>query len=493
MQRLNPALLDELKSIRQPNYPRDELRPGIVHLGIGAFHRAHQAFYTEQVLNEGGGDWGIIGCSLRSDQVREQLAPQDGLYTLLQRGTTNDRQIIGVVQKVLVGPEDPQAIIDAIAEESIKVVSLTVTEKGYCHHPATGALNQDHPDIQHDLSHPLFPKSAVGYIVAGLERRRRDGRPGVTLLSCDNLPNNGRVLQAVITDFAQRSNPGLIAWIAQNVRFPCTMVDRIVPATTPEDIQCLEREYGYTDEAMVVAEPFSQWVIENDFAASRPPWEKVGALLVADVAPYENLKLRLLNGSHSALAYTGYLAGCNTIYQVMQNPTLAALCQRFMGLAASTLGAPEGFDIDAYQADLVERFANPGLAHRTWQIAMDGSQKLPQRWLDTLRDLLKQGEDTRLLSLAIAAWMRYISGENEDGNAIEVVDPMHDVFVQISQKHGVDRAAYVQALFHLKPIFGEDLASNKRLTSEVTELLKSIDECGVLTTAERVLLEPIHQ
>lgn len=489
MARLNNKLLQQLKQIEQPRYDREQLQPGIVHLGIGAFHRAHQAFYTEQVMNQVGGQWGIIGCSLRSNTVSQQLAPQDGLYTLLQRGAHNHPQIIGSVVQVLVGPEDPQAVIDAVAAETTKIISLTITEKGYCHQPSNGQLNNEHPDIQHDLNHPLSPKTAVGYLIAGLNQRRKSGGTGVTLLSCDNLPNNGQVLRNVVKEFAQRVSPDLAQWIIEQVTFPCTMIDRIVPATTEDDIHALETEYGYTDQALVVAEPFTQWVIEDNFAQGRPQWELTGALLVPDVAAYENIKLRLLNGSHSLLAYTGYLAGAATIYEVMQNPTLVRLCQSFMATAAATLTVPDGFDVKAYQAQLVERFGNPGLQHRTWQIAMDGSQKLPQRWLHTLHDLLQQEQNPRLFALALAAWMRYISGTDEQGQTIDVSDPMRDTFAQLHQTHAGNCDAYVEALFQLPDIFDEDLASNSAFKQQVSEMLERINAKGVLAVVEQVLTE----
>ncbi len=477
--RLSPAELANIDSNLTPQYNREQTQPGIVHLGIGAFHRAHQAFYTEAVLNQFGGNWAITGCSLRSANVKNQLEPQDGLYTLFEKSLDSKFQVIGAVKNVLVGPENPQAVVDAIASDHTKIITLTVTEKGYCHNPATGDLNADNPDIVHDLTNPQTPKSAVGYIVAGLNQRKQNGQTGLTVLSCDNLPNNGKVTQKVVNQFAERVDAELAAWIKANVTFPCSMIDRIVPATTEADIQALEAITKYTDHAMVVAEPFTQWVIEDNFCQGRPEWDKVGALLVEEVEIYENMKLRLLNGSHSLLAYSGYLAGYETINVVMEDSNYVGLCTQFMAQAAKTFTPPTGFDVAAYQQELRDRYANPGLKHRTWQIAMDGSQKVPQRWLATLRDLISKGEDTRVFALALAAWMRYVSATDEKGEAIEVSDPFAQTFKELYEANKADTTAYVKAFFGLEAIFDTDLIQNTELVENTTTFLQAMLDKGV--------------
>lgn len=486
MARLNSNLLANLQ-IPRPNYDRNQIKPGIVHLGIGAFHRAHQAFYTEAVMNNQGGDWGIIGCSLRSPSVQQQLQPQDGLYTLLERGADNRPQIIGAVQKVLVGPDDPAAIIAAIAEPSVKIISLTVTEKGYCHHPASGQLNLDHPDIQHDILHPDQPKSAPGFIVAGLRQRWRKGLAPVSVMSCDNLPDNGAVTRAVVTGLAEAIEPELAQWIRAQVAFPGTMIDRIVPATTAADIEWLEKEYGYRDEGLVVAEPFSQWVIEDHFCSGRPAWESVGALLVKDVGHYETMKLRLLNGSHSLLAYSGYLAGYQTIYQVMQDADFVTLTRAFMASAARTFTAPANFDVDTYQQQLRERFTNPGLQHKTWQIAMDGSQKIPQRWLNSLRNLIANNHDTQIYAFALAVWIRYVSGVDEKSQSIQVSDPHAATFADIWQKHNGDAMQLTNAFFALEVIIAKDLGQNPVIQQQTAAWLNNIVNNGVKAAMEDLL------
>lgn len=488
MARLNSGLLASLQ-IPRPGYDRELAKPGIVHLGIGAFHRAHQAFYTEAVMNRAGGDWGIIGCSLRSPSVQQQLQPQDGLYTLLERGNENRPQIIGAVQQVLVGPDDPAAIIAAMALPSVKIFSLTVTEKGYCHMPATGSLNWNHPDIQHDLANPDAPKSAPGFIVAGLRRRWREGLEPVSVMSCDNLLDNGSVTRVVVTELAEAIDPALAHWIRGHVNFPGTMIDRIVPATTADDIQWLENEYGYRDEGLVVAEPFSQWVIEDTFCNQRPAWETVGALLVKDVAHFESMKLRLLNGSHSLLAYSGYLAGYPTIYQVMQDADFGELTRAFMASAATTFTAPANFDIAAYQQQLRERFANPGLQHKTWQIAMDGSQKIPQRWLNSLRKLIEQQQDTQIYAFALAAWIRFVKGADEQGDPIAISDPHAATFAALWRDHGSDLGLLTAAFFAQEGIFGRDLSQHTALQRQTRDWLEMIVDQGIKSAVQRLLAQ----
>lgn len=488
MKRINNSVLPSIDSsaIQLPQYDRAAVKSSIVHLGIGAFHRAHQAFYTEAVLNQFGGDWGIIGCSLRSASVKTQLAEQDGLYTLVERGPDGEKfQVMGAVQQVVVGPEDPAALVAIMAGEQTQIVSLTVTEKGYCHDPATGNLNLSHPDIQHDLANLAEPKSAIGYIVAALQSRKAAGQPSFTVLSCDNLPNNGEVLEKVVLQFAEQVNTELSEWVSTHTKFPSTMIDRIVPATTESDRADLEAKVGYRDEGMVVAEPFTQWVIEDAFCSSRPQWESVGALLVKDVTAFEKMKLRLLNGSHSMLAYAGYLSGFETISDVMTEPAFVSLCKTFMDTEAGpTVKTPEGFDIDDYKQQLRDRFANPGLKHRTWQIAMDGSQKIPQRLLETLREQLESGGSIKVISLAVAAWFKYVSAVDDAGEPIDVQDPLAARLKAISDEHS-DLGERVSALLGVKEVFGDDLVDCTEFSEAIVGWLTAFYAEGVLATIKR--------
>lgn len=488
MERLSPEILPALDGLAKPNYSRAVVKPGIVHLGIGAFHRAHQAYYTDALMNLAGGDWGIIGCSLRSSTVAEQLNPQSGLYTLVEKSESLSSRVIGAVQQVLVAPENPQAVIDAMALPTVKVISLTVTEKGYCHHPASGTLNTEHPDIVHDLQNPHAPKSAPGFIVAALAARFKKGTGPVTVLSCDNLPNNGAVTRAVVVALAEQIDSELASWIKANITFPATMIDRIVPATTETDISELAKSFGYQDEGLVVAEPFTQWVIEDDFCSEKPAWDKVGALFVKDVDSFETMKLRLLNGSHSLLAYSGYLGGYKTISQVMQDNDYVQLAKQFMKLAASTLKAPEGFNVDDYQAQLIARFTNPGLQHKTWQIAMDGSQKVPQRWLNTLRGLIATGAPTALFGFALACWIRFVSGVDEQGQPIEISDPLASTFKKLHDEHANDSDALIAAFFSQQAIFGNDLNSTQ-LVALVQSHYRNLNAKGVRACLAKLVSE----
>jgi fructuronate reductase len=485
MKRLNQELLNSLPSdVILPQYDRSTLKAGIVHLGIGAFHRAHQAFYTEQVLNNFGGDWGIIGCSLRSSSVRDQLAPQDGFYTLVERSGEGEKlQIIGSVIRNLVGPENPAELINIMAQPNIKIVSMTITEKGYCHDPATGNLNFNHPDIQHDLETINEPKSAVGFIVAALKKRFNAGLKSFTALSCDNLPNNGEILEKVVLQFAQKISSELADWIGKNTCFPSTMIDRIVPATTEDDRRDISARLGVRDEGLVVAEPFSQWVIENKFSDGHPQWEQVGALLVDDVRVFEKIKLRLLNGSHSIMAYTGYLSGFDYISEVMSEPAFVNMVKTYMAReAGETIHIPANFDIEAYKQQLRDRFSNKALKHRTWQIAMDGSQKLPQRLLESLREQLKTSGHIDIICLGVAAWIRYISGMDEKGNSIEVSDPHAAELRALCDENAGSIESTVKAIVGLPKIFGPDLINERRFIAITITWLEKFYATGVLET-----------
>ena len=488
-QRLNNNILENLPgSVIKPAYDRSEVTTGIVHLGIGAFHRAHQAWYTENRIAAGEKDWGIVGASLRSGSVRDQLVPQDGLYSVVEKSNAGTKvQVVGAVSDVLVGPESPQQLLELLAQDSVRVVSLTITEKGYCHDPASGDLNPQHPDVIHDLANPQSPKSALGYIVSALALRKERGLPGFTVLSCDNLPSNGKLLGKVLTQYAEKVDSQLAAWIAENTTTPATMVDRIVPATTDADREELEGILGCRDEAAVMAEPFAQWVVEDNFLRGRPEWDKAGATFVDDVEVYELIKLRLLNGSHSMLAYSGYLAGCETVADVMAVPAFNKLALRFMQSEATTsIDVPAEFDIAAYQAELIERFENRALRHRTWQIAMDGSQKIPQRWLGTLRHQLDTDGPIEILSFALANWIRYVSAVDETGEAIEVSDPLAEELKALNDQYRPQGSeALASAFLGYAPVFGGDLRHSKHLQAALSGWLDRLEVEGTLACVQK--------
>lgn len=478
MMRLSRQTLDRLPAtVERPDYDPARLAVGIVHLGIGAFHRAHQAVFTDAVLADDP-SWGICGVSLRSPETRDALAPQDGLYTLkVQDGEGEEVQVIGSVVELLCAPEDPEAVLARMANPATRIVSLTITEKGYCHNPATGKLDEGHPDVVHDLQNPARPKSAVGFIVEALARRASAGVPPFTLLSCDNLPSNGHVLKNVVTRFAELRDPAL-ANIIRELASPSTMVDRIVPATTEKDRSDISAAIGVVDAWPIVTEPFRQWVVEDDFPLGRPAWEKAGVVFVDDVAVFEMMKLRLLNGSHSTLAYLGYLAGAETVAEAMALPGMEALIEGLMVEEVSpTLPALPGFDLAAYRRALLQRFRNPALRHRTWQIAMDGSQKLPQRLLGTIRDRIAAKASYDRLALGVAAWMRYARGLDEKGAAIDVRDPLAGRIAAAAQPLPRPEEI-VAALLRVTEVFGEDLSSDEAFRDTLVRTLATLMSKG---------------
>lgn len=480
--------------IDRPSYDVRSIGVGIVHLGIGAFHRAQTAVYSDDALALHQGHWGICGVSLRSADVRDRLSPQDGLYTAVEKSPGGvRRRIIGSVREVLFLGDQRAEVAARMAAAGTRIVSLTITEKGYCHDPATGRLDFTHPDVDHDLAHPDHPRSAIGLVVSALDTRRTSHGGSLTILCCDNLPHNGALVGALVAAFAEARDPSLRRWIEDHASFPSTMVDRIVPATTDADIADNDRALAVHDAAPVIHEPFKQWAIEDRFAAGRPEWEDAGAQLVDDVAPFEAMKLRLLNGSHSAFAYLGFLAGHEYIYQVAAQPDFVAFMRRLMAdEVVATLAVPAGVDILAYQDALVARFGNPALPHRTQQIAMDGSQKLPQRLLGTVRDNLRAGRSIAMLALAVAAWMRYVSGRDESGRPIKVADPLAGTFGRIAEESGIrrggDPAALARALLGIRAIFGEDLAADPRFAGAVSAALASLFAVG----AARTLSDTLH-
>lgn len=443
-------------------------RVGQVHLGPGAFFRAFNAGYTEDAIAANGGDWGIIAVSLRSTTARDQMAPQGGVFTSVTLDHDVTPRLIGSVAEVLVAPEDPEAVIDAIADPAVRIVSLTITEKGYEFDPKTGGVDLGNPEIAHDLVDPNAPRSAIGFLVAGLARRRQTGAPPLTVLSCDNLPSNGVRTRAVTLDFARRLAPDIAEWIEAKIPFPSTMVDRITPATTDADVARLAETSGFFDPACVLHEAFRQWVIEDDFAAGRPAWDAAGAQFVQSVEAHEIMKLRCLNGTHSTLAYLGYLAGYETIADTVANPDFAQLCEGLWAdEIAPTVSQPEGEDLTAYCAALLVRYQNPAIRHRTWQIAMDGSQKLPQRILATIADTLAAGRVPHGLCLAVAAWMRYVGGVDESGQPIDVRDPLAER-LRAASHSAPDAAGKVAALLAIRDVFTAELAENEMFREAVT-------------------------
>lgn len=461
--------------VARPRYSRDGLTTGIVHLGAGAFHRAHQAVATDDCLNAGTRDWAITAVSLRSADVHAALAPQDGLYTLaVTDGVAQELRVVGAIARTLVAPEAPSALLAAMADPRVRIVSLTVTEKGYCADPATGDLNLDHPDIRHDIAHPDAPHSALGVLLQALARRRADGVAPFTPLSCDNLPGNGALLRRVLMQLAATRDADLARHVAE-LACPSTMVDRIVPATTDADRTRISVHLGQTDAWPVCSEPFFQWVIEDDFPSGRPDWAIAGAEFTTDVAPYEAMKLRLLNGAHSAIAAMGRVAGFQTVAEAMADPVIRAYIKALWAEVAPTL-AP-GIDARPYTDRLLRRFDNTALHHRLAQIATDASLKLPQRILAPMRALAPS--PTPMLSFALAAVLRSCEGQDEAGAALPLSDPPVQHW---SDRPGreVPAADAVRAWAGFAPLFGAQPMPDM---AGVAAALQDIRSLGVLQAA----------
>ncbi|MEK1864241.1 MAG: mannitol dehydrogenase family protein [Rhizobium leguminosarum] len=456
-----------------PAYDRNQLKSGILHLGPGAFFRAHFAPFTDAALAASGGDWGIEVASLRTADVADHLNEQNGLYTMLIRDTSGTvAQVIGPILRAHVATRDPAGLLDRLEDPAIRIVSLTVTEKAYGMDSATGGLDLNHADVAADLANRHAPRGVIGYLVEGLSRRRAKGLAPFTLLSCDNLPSNGAVLKRLVLDFAERVDPSLRQWIEANVPFPSTMVDRITPASTEATYQDAERLTGRQDLAAIETEPFTQWVIEDHFANGRPAWEKAGALMVTDVSAYEKMKLRMLNGAHSLLAYLGYIGGYEFIRDVMDDAGLAALAYRHMHAAARTLDAVPGIDLDDYASELIARFANKAIAHRTYQIAMDGTQKLPQRLLEPATEALAHGDKAETYAIAVAAWMRYAIGEHGNGERYELRDPRAGEIAALIADVPRTGLAISAALFTLPGLFPAALTGHRAWTQDVSDKLE---------------------
>jgi fructuronate reductase len=455
-----------------------------VHLGVGAFHRAHQAVYIDDRLAAGETGWAICGAGLRSPETGAALARQDWFYTLSARSAEGEAlRVVGALRRMIVAAAEREALLAAMSDPAVRIVTLTVTEKGYCHDPATCRLDEDHPDIRRDLERPNQPNSAPGFLVEALARRREAGAAPFAVMSCDNLPNNGATARNVSTRLAALRDADLGRWVEGEVAFPSTMVDRIVPATTDEDRSRIAERLGVEDAWPVVTEPFSQWVIEDRFSAGRPRFEDSGATLVADVAPFELAKLRLLNGSHSTLAYLACLAGYATVAEAMADENLARLVADLMAReAAPTLDAVATGPLDSYMQELLTRFRNPALRHRTSQIAMDGPQKLPKRLHGTVRARLARDAPIDRVALGVAAWMRYITGVDEHGRAIDVRDPLAARFKAIAEHEGLIAGRLAPAFAGITEVFGRDLGDDPRFLGPVTTALAALIEKGARRT-----------
>lgn len=472
---LGPGLLDRLPaSVQTPSYDRTLLSPGMAHLGVGAFHRCHQAEYTDDLISLRFDRWGIVGINIRPPGLADTLGRQSGLYTRLIRENSHiEARVIGSIVRVVDSQESAAPALGVLVSPDIELVTMTVTEKGYCHIPSSGELDLTHPDIVHDLANPETPRSVPGLLVRALELRMATHERPLTLLSCDNIPANGIILANVVRSFAERRGNGLADWIAASVAFPSSMVDRIAPAVTQDDLDSVENWFGYRDGAVAVGEPFRQWVIEEKFAGRMPRWDLVGATFVDDVTPFEHLKMRVLNGAQTTLATLGVLAGLEHTSDAMADPLLSDFIRRMLvEETVPTLMPVPGILPLAYVEQSLARLKNTAIRHRNHQVATDGSQKIVQRLLNPIRDRLSQGESIGLLAVPVAGWMAYlIQASDRFGKRWPVSDPYAGKVAAIADAAGHDAQTLASAILAIDGIFDPGLAADGTFRAAVTSAL----------------------
>ena len=485
--RLSSARLADVPlAIRRPAYNREDLRIGMAHLGVGAFHRCHQAIFTDDMLEARMAPLGVAGINIRPPRLTDSLGAQDGLYTAtLRQGDRAETRVIGSIRRVI-DVETATALDDAvaaIAAPEIDVVTMTLTEKGYCHVPATGRLDETNADMQADATDDAVPRTALGLLARALDRRRAQHGAGLTLISCDNIPGNGGILKSVLTDFVRRRSPDLADWIAERVTFPSTMVDRIVPATQPGDIEHIGALTGLADLGAVVGEPFRQWVIEDRFAGRRPPWDVAGASFVSEAKPYEMIKMRVLNAAQSTLSHLGALLGLDYSFEAAAEPVLARVTRNMLEReTAWTLPSLAGMEVSPYIDTSFARIGNTAIRHRCHQIGTDGSQKIVQRILDPLRERLRAGLPADHLILAAASWIAYAaSGASRFGQRWQPSDPWAPAVIAMAET-AADYRALAKAVLSLTAIFGEDLGDEAVVHAVGDDLagLLSADPAGYL-------------
>ncbi len=492
MRSLNAGSLRALASqVAVPRYDRTGVTPGVVHLGVGGFHRAHQAMYLDRLLNAGAAtQWGVCGVGvLPGDRrMKEALQAQDCLYTLVvkHRDGTLEPRVVGSIVEYLFTPDDPDAVVEQMAAAATRVVSLTITEGGYNIHRVTGEFDPDQAGVRHDLQPDAAPTSVFGLVVEALARRRARGLPPFTVVSCDNIETNGDVARSAFVGFARLRDAELAEWIDREVSCPNSMVDRITPATSDVDRAMLLERFGVRDAWPVVCEPFRQWVLEDRFVAGRPPLEDAGVQLVDDVRPYELMKLRLLNASHQAMAFLGYLAGYRYVHEVCQNPLFTQLLLDYMDEEATpTLAPVPGVELSAYKSTLIERFANPHVADTLARLCAETSDRIPKFLLPVIRSQLSAGGAITRSALVVAAWARYAEGVDEAGRPIEVVDPMRPELMAAAQRQRAEPTAFLAN----RNVFG-DLVDDPRFVQAYTRWLRSLHEHGALATVERAVKAP---
>ncbi|MGA2548037.1 MAG: mannitol dehydrogenase family protein [Rectinemataceae bacterium] len=482
------ALKDLPSSVNVPTYDRRPRKNLIVHIGVGGFHRAHQASYLDDLLGmPDAGDWSLCGVALlpRDEKIFRAMRQQDCLYTVVRRTRDLDTaQVIGSIMEILYAPENPEAVIEKMASPECRIVSLTITEGGYYFNQGTGRFDDKHPDIVHDLAEPAHPVCVFGYLAEALERRKQRGIKPFTLQSCDNIQSNGDVLKAMFLEFCRRRAPALAQWLAEKGAFPNSMVDGIVPATTDALKDLVRERWGIDDAWPVVTETWRQWVIEDRFCDGRPEWEKVGAQMTHGVLPYEKMKLRLLNAAHQALGYIGILCGHTFVHETMEDERIRKLVRAMMDLDVTPILSPvPGMDLDAYKDSLIERFGNPAIGDQLARIVQEGSARIPKFVLPSIVDQLSQGGSISRLSFTVASWFRYLTGLDDSGAPLPMSEPLIDTLGELARKGGPDP----RSLLSLHSLFGDVLPNSPVFVDEVEGHLRTFYEKGAEAALARVL------
>jgi fructuronate reductase/mannitol 2-dehydrogenase len=472
----------QLVDVGVSSYDRSALSPGVLHLGVGAFHRAHQELYFHELAQRGVTDWSVVGVGMRNRDLMDALEPQDNLYTVIERGSGDDEaQVIGTLDAFLHAGEDPRRVVRALADERIRMVTVTVTGNGYHVDGDTGELDADAPEVVADLEHPERPETFFGLIVEGLRRRRAAGIGPFTVVSCDNVPRNGDVSRTAVVSFARlRGEHELAGWIERHVAFPNSMVDRITPEADGAATELLEDEFGVHDNSPVATEPFRQWILEDSFCNERPPLEQVGVQFVEDVAPYELMKKRLLNGSHTALGYLGVLAGVGTTDEAMADPVFRRFLVRLMDEEVSPL-LPQvpGVNLEEYRSTLIERFSNPSIKDDLQRLCRRGSTKVPAYLVAAIVEARAAGRSHELLTLAVAGWLRYLRGDAFDGGEIAIQDARKDELQPLLRRD-------LLAALEDRTLFG-DLSGDEGFAQELEAALGQLEALGARGAVERAV------
>ncbi len=477
------------REVKLPAYNLSDTRQGIAHIGVGGFHRAHQAYYTDALMNTGEAlDWAICGVGLRGEdqRARDDLKEQDYLFTLFELGDSDDTEVrvIGSIRDMLLAQDSAQALINKLADPAIRIVSLTITEGGYCIDDSNGEFMAHLPQIQHDLANPQSPKTVFGFLCAALSKRRGAGTAAFTVMSCDNLPHNGAVTRKALLAFAALLDANLCDWIDQNVSFPNAMVDRITPMTSTAHRLQLADKHGVDDAWPVVCEPFVQWVLEDKFVNGRPAWEKVGVQFTDDVSPYEEMKIKLLNGSHLALTYLGFLKGYRFVHETMNDPLFVRYMRAYMDLDVTPQLAPvPGIDLSEYKDTLVARFSNQAIADQLERVCSDGSSKFPKFTIPTINRLIADGRETKRAALVVAAWALYLKGVDENGDTYSIPDPR----ATFCQALVADDGLMTERLLAVEEIFGTAIARSAEFVAAFEWCCESLREVGVTRTLQRIL------